>query len=78
MGYHSFIFTRDEVKPVESREKDEANFSLSDEDKKMLKEIAYDAIRMTLRVGVINFPAICRKNLRPYVELLYLCISTAG
>ena len=64
VGYHSFIFTRDEVKPVESREKDEANFSLSDEDKKMLKEIAYDAIRMTLEGRSYQFPSHLSEKLK--------------
>lgn len=63
VGYHSFIFTRDEVKPVESRKR-QANFSLTDEDKKMLKEITSDAIRMTLEGRSYQFPSHLSEKLK--------------
>ena len=47
VGYHSFAFLR----------KDSTNFSLSDADKKVLKEIAYNSIRDSLddkRIAVAN------------------------
>ena len=73
MGYHSFVFTRDEGKYDESKEKDKAvasiekdlaNFSLSDEDKKQLKEIAYDAIKTTLEGKAYQIPCHLPEKLK--------------
>ena len=73
VGYHSFVFTRDEEKSVESQEEAKkgklgneakSGFSLSDEDKKLLKEIAYDAIKTTLEGKVYHAPSHLPEKLK--------------
>ena len=60
VGYHSFVFTRDEAKTdsprKENSQENKDGFSLDDEDKQMLKEIAHDAIKATLEGKAFHFP----------------------
>ena len=73
VGYHSFVFTRDEVKSVGSQEETKkgmlgneakSGFSLSDEDKKLLKEIAYNAIKTTLESKAYHAPSHLPEKLK--------------
>lgn len=56
VGYHSFVFTRDEAK--------KNGFSLDEDEKKMLKQIAYDAIKTTLEGKAYQQPSHLTEKLK--------------
>ena len=64
VGYHSFVFTRDETKEGFSQDIANKHFSLDDEDKKMLKEIARNAIQSTLEGKAYQYPSHLTEKLK--------------